>query len=72
MLQIPVWGGGTPGGEGTGWGGEGNIKDVDGGRGHRIAGEGTEKHTFTLIITNFNYFAFLRKACGSKQLRCAV
>ena len=53
-------------------GGEGNIKDVDGGRGHRIAGEGTEKHTFTLIITNFNYFAFLRKACGSKQLRCAV
>ena len=40
MFQIPVWGGGTPGGAQDG-GGEGNIKDVDGGRRHRIAGEGT-------------------------------
>ena len=40
--------------------------------GQRIAGEGTEKHTFTSIKKNFNYFPFLRKACGSKQLKCAV
>ena len=72
MFQSPVWRGETPGGEGARWGVGGLGKHKRWAEGTRIAGEGTEKHTFTLIKKNFNYFPFLRKACGSKQLKCAV